>query len=93
MMLIVGLMVRSPNPIQDVQETVGTHKKNVITSQVLHLTITLQYNQLGQDGNRFQINGKCPAKINDIDFESALEEVRDESNHCTGCNRKFPMKE
>lgn len=64
-MLVMGFVMGAVNPIENVQGAVGSHEKDVIAGKVLHFTVTLQNNQLGQNTNRFQVNGKCPQQFND----------------------------
>ena len=52
-MLVLLLSVGSVDPIQDVQESVGSHEKDVVASQVLHFPVALDDNQLRKDSNRF----------------------------------------
>jgi hypothetical protein len=40
-MLVIGLVVRSVNPVENVQETVRSHEKYIVSGQVFNLTITL----------------------------------------------------
>lgn len=70
-MPVVLLRVRAVDPIQNVQATVGTHAKDVVTSQVLHFSVTLQDNQLGQNGHRLQVNGKGPKQLHDAKIRNA----------------------
>ena len=64
MMLIMSFVMRTVNPIEDIQGTVRSHEKDVIAGKILHFPVTLQDNQLRQNTNRFQINGKRPQQFN-----------------------------
>ena len=39
--LVVGFVVRTVNPIQDVQETISSQEKHVLAGQVLDLAVPL----------------------------------------------------
>jgi len=92
-MLVKRLVVRSVNPVQNVQETVGSHEEDVVSSQVLNLAITLEDDQLGQNSNGFQVDGEGPEHLNGVEGEAVLEQVSDKSCNDTWSNGKFPVEE
>jgi hypothetical protein len=51
--VVIGFIVGTINPIQNVEGTVGTHEENVVSGEILNLAITLQDNQLWEDCDRF----------------------------------------
>lgn len=50
-MLVHRLMIGSVDPVQNVERPISSHEENVIASQVLHLPIPLQHNELWKDSN------------------------------------------
>ncbi len=52
MVVIIGFIVRTINPIQNIEGTVGTHEENVVSGKVLNLAIPLQDNELWEDCDR-----------------------------------------
>lgn len=93
MVLVERLMVCSVDPVQNVQEAVGSHEENVVSGQVLNLTITLEDNQLGQDGDGFQVDGESPKQVHDIDGKTILEQVGCEGDEEGRCDGEFPVEE
>lgn len=71
MMPVVPLRVCTVDPIQNVQCTISAHEENVVSRQVLYFTVTLQDDQLRQNGNRFQVNGEGPQQFNNTEVSDA----------------------
>ena len=92
-MLVHRLMVGSVDPIQNVERPISSHEDNVIASQVLHLPIPLQHNELWKDSNRLQVNGKGPKQLQEVESANATSnEVGDESNAGAWCHGELPMQ-
>ena len=93
-MPIVLFSVGSINPIEYVQTAVGAHEKYVVSSQVLHLPITLKHNQLRKNGNSLQVNGKRPQELNHAKARhSRADQMSQECEDETWNRSKFPMQE
>lgn len=92
-MLVVGLRVGSVDPVENVQGSVGTHEKDVVSGQVLHLAVALQDNQLGHDGNALQQNTKSPQEFHHRKVgNSRSDEMNEKGQDTTGGRRKLPMQ-
>ena len=50
---VEGLVVRPPDPVEDVQESIHAKEEDELTGDVLHLSEPLQQDELGQDGDGF----------------------------------------
>jgi len=75
-MSVVFFCVCSVDPVENVECSVGSHEKDVIPRQVLNFPIALQDNELGQDGNGFQVDRKSPEQFHGIEFvEAASDEM------------------
>ena len=59
-MPVVLFVIGSVNPVKNVQRSVGTHEKDVVSRQVLDFAVALQDHQLRHNGDAFQKNGKSP---------------------------------
>ncbi len=92
-MLVKWFVVTPVDPVQNVQCPISSHKKHIISSQVLYLPVSLQYNQLRKDCNTFQVNREQPKEVDRFDAELVLDEVRDEGNDCAGQYCKFVVEE
>ncbi len=57
---VILFCIGTVDPVEDVQSTVGTHEKDVISSQVFDLSVALENNQLRQNRNGFQVNRESP---------------------------------
>ena len=92
-MLVHRLMVGSVDPVQNVERPISPHEENVIASQVLHLPIPLQHNELWKDSNGLQVNGKGPKQLQEVESANATsKEVGDESNAGAWCHGELPMQ-
>ena len=92
-MLVHRLMVGSVDPVQNVERPISSHEENVIASQILHLPIPLQYNELRKDRNGLQVNGKGPKQLQEVESANATSnEVGDESNAGAWCHGELPMQ-
>jgi len=89
--LVEWFVISSVDPIDNVQCSVRAHEKYVITGEIFDFTVTLQHNQLRQDCNRFQINGKCPKKLHYAVVFGANQMCYG-CNDGAGCNCKLPVK-
>eukprot|EP00977_Amphora_coffeiformis_P014146 scaffold3882_cov164-Amphora_coffeaeformis.AAC.14 len=88
MVLIAMFIMRSVNPIENVKKAIGAHEKDIVARQVFYFPVTLQHNELRQNGNGFQINGECPQEFNDGKSTVPVlgpqsNEMRQESNDRT----------
>jgi len=78
------------DPIQYVQESVGTHKEDVIAGQVFHFSVPLQNNKLRQYGDAFQDDGKGPQKLDKVEAPRAgTYEVNQEGHGGTRCHSEL----
>jgi hypothetical protein len=93
MMHVILLMVRSVNPVQNVEKTVGTHEEDIVSGQVLNLTIPLQNNQLGQDGDGLEVDGKSPQEIHGLEDHTFLDQMGDQGHYGARRHGEFPVKE
>mmetsp|Transcript_7940 Transcript_7940/g.22868 ORF Transcript_7940/g.22868 Transcript_7940/m.22868 type:complete len:202 (+) Transcript_7940:273-878(+) len=94
MMSVIRFRIRSVNPIKDVQSSVCAHEENVIPGQILNFLVSLQDDQLRQDGDRFQVNAEGPQQLNDIEIgNTTADHVRDDGNDGARCHRKLPVQE
>lgn len=62
-MLVVQFMVGTVDPIQDVESAVDTKQEHIVSGKIFHLAVSLQENQLRNDGQCFQVNGECPKHL------------------------------
>ena len=91
--LVVGLRVGSVDPVENVQRSVGTHEKDVISGQVLHLAVALQDNELGHNGNALQQNTKRPQEFRNRKVgNSRSDEMNQKCQDTTGGRRKLPVQ-
>lgn len=94
MMFVMRFKIGSVDPIENVQEPVGTHEEDVIARQVLDFAVPLQDNQLRQNGNTLQVNGKCPQQFNEIKSGySGTQHMREQSQDGTRSHGKLPIQE
>lgn len=93
MMPVVWFRISPVNPVEDIETPISPHEKNVISRQVLHLSVTLQHNQLRQNSNTLQINRKRPQQLNNVKPHARSNHVSDTRYHATRQHREFPMKE
>jgi hypothetical protein len=92
-MLVVFLRVRTVDPIQNVQCTVSTHAENVVAGQVLNFSVTLQDNQLGQNSNRFQVNGERPQQFSNAEIRDTRSDQMSKQRKNSAWGRsKLPMQ-
>lgn len=54
-------------PMEDIQNPVETHKQNIMCSDILNVFESRYHRQLGQNGYRFQPDGKRPHEVNGIE--------------------------
>ncbi len=94
MMLVVWFGMSTVNPVENVQSSISTHEEDVVSRQVLHFTVTLQDNKLGQNGNGFQVNWERPKELHDVKgCEPSTDQMSNDSKEKTrGCS-KFPVQE
>ena len=59
-----ALKVEAVDPVEDIEGTVGTQGKQIMAGDGLCLPCLADHEQLGQDGHRFQIDGKRPQDLN-----------------------------
>jgi hypothetical protein len=55
-MLVVHLVVGAEDPVEDVQQAVGAQEKYVVPGQVLYVAVTLEDDQLRNDGQCFEVD-------------------------------------
>lgn len=55
----------SVNPIDDIESSVKTKRKDVVNSKGFTLTGSLKHKKLGQDGNGFKPQRKGPSNVDD----------------------------
>lgn len=58
--LVVCFVVRPVYPVHDVQRTVRAEEENIVTRQVFYLAVSLQYDELRDDGHCLQVDGNLP---------------------------------
>ena len=56
MVSIVLFCVGSVNPVQNVQRSIGTQEKYIVSGQVFHVAVSLQDHQLRQNGDRLTVD-------------------------------------
>jgi hypothetical protein len=91
-MFVVRFDVRTVNPIDNVKSSIGAHKEYIVPRQVLHLTVTLQDNELWQDCHALQVNGKGPKQLENVNFAATSNKVCNERNDGTRSHGKLPMQ-
>lgn len=58
-----ALKVVSVDPVKEVQGAVGAQGKQVVAGDCFSLTCLAHHEQLGQDGNRLQVDGERPQNL------------------------------
>lgn len=58
-----ALKVVTVDPVENVQSAVGAKGKQVVRGDGLCFTCFADHEQLGQNGNWFQVDGKCPQNL------------------------------
>lgn len=95
-MLVAAFVVRPVDPVENVKETVSAHEKHVVARQVLDFTVALQNNQLRQNANALEVNGKGPQQFNKVKaarlFGRAANHVRNQGHNRTGSHAKLVMQ-
>jgi hypothetical protein len=61
--LVESLVVGSVDPVHDIQGAVDAEQKDVVPRQVLHLPVSLKDDELGDDCERLQVDGKGPEQL------------------------------
>jgi hypothetical protein len=61
--VVVGFGLCTVDPVGNVESTVQAKHEDVIAGQVLNLAVTLKHNQLREDGQRLEVDGKCPQNL------------------------------
>jgi len=93
-MPVILFRVRSVNPVKNVQSSVGSHEKDIISGKVLDFTVALQNDQLRHDCDTFKKDRKCPQEFHYIEIcDTGPDQVNQESYHGTWNCSKFPMQE
>jgi len=93
-MLVALLCVGAVYPIQNVECTVSTHEEDIVPCKILNFTVTLQNNELWENGDGFQINRKCPEQLQQVEIlGSAPNQMRYQRYHSTRRNCEPPVQE
>lgn len=71
-----SLEVVSVGPVKDVQSPVGAEGKKVMRCDRFGLSGLADHEQLGQDGDRLQVDGKGPQDLHDV--EGMIDDQRNE---------------
>jgi len=71
-----SLEVVSVGPVKDVQSPVGAEGKKVMRCDRFGLSGLADHEQLGQDGDRLQVDGKGPKDLHDV--EGMIDDQRNE---------------
>ena len=91
---VILFCIGTVDPVEDVQSAVGTHEKDVISSQVFDLSVALENNQLRQNRNGFQVNRESPEQFHDTELADARSnQVGKERQDKTRCCSKLPVQE
>jgi hypothetical protein len=93
MMPVVLFRVGSVDPVEDVQCSIGTQEKDVVSGQIFHITVSLQDHQLRKNGYRLAVNRESPQQFHQTEFaDSRPDQVREKGQDRTGDDRKLPMQ-
>ena len=85
--VVEGLSVVAVDPVENVEATVGAEGKEVVAGDALSLPGFGHHEQLGQDGDRLQIDGERPE-----DFHHGELMVEHQSKKQRGSDEKFNPK-
>ncbi len=61
--LIVGLVVRSVNPVDDIQSAIDTEEEYIVAGEIFDVALALQEDQLGDDGEGLQVQREVPQEL------------------------------
>mmetsp|Transcript_18755 Transcript_18755/g.52166 ORF Transcript_18755/g.52166 Transcript_18755/m.52166 type:complete len:222 (-) Transcript_18755:294-959(-) len=70
--LVSLFRVRSVDPIEDVERSVGSHEEDVVSREVLHLLVALQNDELREDGDGLEVDAEHPQQFDGIEALHAL---------------------
>lgn len=94
MMLVVWFSMSTIDPVKNVKKSVCTHEEDIVARQVFDFAVTLQDNELRQNGNGFQVNRKGPKKFHDIKvLHASSQQMSNESDEQTRKSSEAPMQE
>ena len=93
-MTVTWFIIGPVHPIYDVESTIRPHKEDIVSGQVLHLTITLKDNKLRHNRYGLEPYAKSPQKLLQICKRRKTvpsKKVCNESKYRTRSHGKFPM--
>ena len=64
---IVFFMIAPPNPVNNVQGPVGSHKEDIMSGEILDLAVALDDNKLREDSHRLEVNAEDPKQLQHIE--------------------------
>ena len=74
--ILLQLLRLPVGPVKDVQSSVGAEGKKVMRCDRFGLSGLADHEQLGQDGDRLQVDGKGPQDLHDV--EGMIDDQRNE---------------
>jgi len=96
MMAISRLVISPENPVDNVKRAIRPHEKDVISSQILYLAITLKHNQLRKNRHCLEVYAESPQQllqIQETEEPPTADQVGQGRHHSTRSHGKFPMAE
>jgi hypothetical protein len=92
-MLVTCLIVGSIDPIDNIKSAIRAHEEDIVPGEILDLTIALQHNELWQNGNRLEVDGKGPEQFNKIKLrQSGSNQMHQQGNDSARRHGIFPMQ-
>lgn len=79
-----ALGVVSINPVEDVEESVRSEGKEIVSGDSFSVSSSRKHEELGHDGDGFQVDRECPHNLHKHEFV-----VDDQSENDTWDNKEF----